>query len=77
MYDRLHYIIEESWWVPLVNGGPPQTLRISAESLPYTGIYMVFERRLACGLRKNKSIVLFTERLVRPSLVHTFTNPKE
>jgi hypothetical protein len=45
MYGRLHYIIEESWWASLVNGSSPQILRITAESLPYTGIYNGLERR--------------------------------
>jgi hypothetical protein len=45
MYGRLHYIIEESWWAPLVNGGSPQTLRITAESLLDAGIYNGLGRR--------------------------------
>jgi hypothetical protein len=45
MYGRLYYFIEES---------PPQkSLRITAESLPYTGIYNGLGRRSGCGLRRN------------------------
>jgi hypothetical protein len=32
---------------------PPQTFRITAESLPYTGIYNGLRRRLGYGLRRN------------------------
>jgi hypothetical protein len=32
---------------------PHKTLRITAESLPYTGIYNGLGRRLGCGLRRN------------------------
>jgi hypothetical protein len=39
------YIIEESWWTSLINGGSPQILRIRVESLPYTGIYNGLGRR--------------------------------
>jgi hypothetical protein len=47
MYGRLYYIIEESWWAPLINGGSPQILRITAESLPWS------RKKVGCGLRRN------------------------
>jgi hypothetical protein len=39
------YRIEESWWAPLINGGSPQILRITAELLPCAGIYNGLGRR--------------------------------
>jgi hypothetical protein len=45
MDGRLQSWIEESWEAPLVNGGYLQILNITAESLPYTGIYNGLGRR--------------------------------
>jgi hypothetical protein len=39
------YIIEESWWAPLINGGSPQMFKTTANSLPYAGIYNGLGRR--------------------------------
>ena len=44
-YDRLHYILKESWWVPLLNGGSLQILKITTKSLPYAGVYNGLGRR--------------------------------
>jgi hypothetical protein len=39
IHDRLYYMIEESWWAPLINGGSLWILRITAKPLTYAGIY--------------------------------------
>jgi hypothetical protein len=48
MYGRLNCLIEEN-----LVGSSGKSLRIIAESLPYTGIYNGLGRRLGCGLRRN------------------------
>jgi hypothetical protein len=47
MYSRLHYILEKSWWVPLINGGSLQIHKITTKSLPFVRIYNGLGRRKA------------------------------